>query len=137
MQFRLTGEVSEGGKGAMRILQGAVMAALMMGAGTGLASAQIGAGAPMQLPSPGRGGTGFPSDGRQPDDPLPRIQDQLAKSRNSERQKRLVADTDRLLALVEDLKRQIEDPDGQPADVTKKAEEIERLAKSVKERMKG
>jgi hypothetical protein len=80
-------------------------------------------------------------DGRQPPgmDPLPRMEEQQARSRNSERQKRLVADTDRLLALVADLKHQIEqaDKDGQPMDVTKKAEEIERLAKSVKERMKG
>jgi hypothetical protein len=72
-------------------------------------------------------------------DPLPGMEEQQARSRNSERQKRLVADTDRLLALVEDLKHQIEqsDKDGQPADVTKKAEEIEKLAKSVKERMRG
>lgn len=72
-------------------------------------------------------------------DPLPRMEEQQARSRNSERQKRLVADTDRLLALIEDLKHQIEqaDKDGQSVDVTKKAEEIEKLAKSVKERMKG
>ena len=70
---------------------------------------------------------------------MPGMEEQQARSRNSERQKRLVADTDRLLALVEDLKHQIEqaDKDGQPADVTKKAEEIEKLAKSVKERMRG
>ena len=48
-----------------------------------------------------------------------------------------MADTDRLLALVADMKHQIEqaDKDGQPADVTKK-QEIEKLAKSVKERMR-
>ncbi len=70
---------------------------------------------------------------------MPRMEEQQARSRNSERQRRLVADTDRLLALVEDLKKQIEqsDRDGQPVDVTRKAEEIEKLAKSVKERMKG
>lgn len=72
-------------------------------------------------------------------DPLPRMEEQQARSRNSERQKKLVADTDRLLALIADLKRQIEqaDKDGQPVDVTKKAEEIEKLAKSVKDRMRG
>ena len=72
-------------------------------------------------------------------DPLPHMEEQQARSRNSERQKKLVADTDRLLVLIADLKRQIEqaDKDGQPVDVTKKAEEIEKLAKSVKERMKG
>jgi hypothetical protein len=67
------------------------------------------------------------------------MEEQQARSRNSERQKKLVADTDRLLALIGDLKHQIEqaDRDGQPVDVTKKAEEIEKLAKSVKDRMKG
>ena len=70
---------------------------------------------------------------------MPRMEQQQARSRNSERQKKLVADTDRLLALVEDLKRQLENSgrDGQAVDVTKQADEIERLAKSVKERMKG
>jgi hypothetical protein len=72
-------------------------------------------------------------------DPLPRMEEQQARSRNGERQKKLVEDTARLLSLVEDLKHQIEqaDKDGQPADITKKAEEIEKLAKSVKDRMRG
>lgn len=85
---------------------------------------------------PSLDGRGQPPPGL---DPLPRMEEQQARSRNSERQKRLVADTERLLTLIEDLKHQIEqaDKDGQPVDVTKKAEEIERLAKSVKERMKG
>jgi hypothetical protein len=130
----------------MKTLRISVMATLVMGAATGLASAQMGAVPPIQTTPQGSGrggGIGMPSmDGRgQPPgmDPLPRMEEQQARSRNSERQKRLVADTDRLLALVADLKHQIEqaDKDGQPVDVTKKAEEIERLAKSVKERMKG
>ena len=129
----------------MKTLRISIMATLVMGAATGLASAQMGAG-PILNTSQGTGrggGLGMPStEGRgQPPglDPLPRMEEQQARSRNDERQKKLVADTDRLLALVEDLKHQIEqaDKDGQPADVTKKAEEIERLAKSVKERMKG
>lgn len=127
----------------MRILQGAVIATLMIGSVTGLASAQMGSAATQTpAPAPGRGGVvGLPPiNGRdQPENPLPRMEEQQARSRNRERQKRLVADTDRLLALIEDLKHQIEqtDKDGQPVDVTKKAEEIERLAKSIKERMKG
>ena len=129
----------------MKTLRISIMATLVMGAATGLASAQMGAGPILNTAQgTGRGGgLGMPSaEGRgQPPglDPLPRMEEQQARSRNDERQKKLVADTDRLLALVEDLKHQIEqaDKDGQPADVTKKAEEIERLAKSVKERMKG
>jgi hypothetical protein len=113
-----------------------------MGAATGLASAQMGA-TPITNASQGTGRIGMPSlDGRgQPPgmDPLPRMEEQQARSRNGERQKKLVEDTARLLSLVEDLKHQIEqaDKDGQPADITKKAEEIEKLAKSVKDRMRG
>jgi len=54
-------------------------------------------------------------------------------------QKRLVADTDKLLALATDLKAQVDKStkDTLSVDVIKKAEEIEKLARSVKERMKG
>ena len=68
-----------------------------------------------------------------------RMQEQQLRSRNSDRQKRLVSDTDKLVTLVKELKEQVETPDKplQPSDVGKKAEEIEKLAKSVKDRMKG
>lgn len=69
-----------------------------------------------------------------------RMQEQQMKSRNSDRQKRLEADTDKLVVLVKQLKDQVETQDKttlQPNDVGKKAEEIEKLAKSVKDRMKG
>ena len=126
----------------MKILRTSLMATLVMGAATGLASAQLGAGAPIPTAPQGTGRSlpGIDGHGQPPGfDPLPGMEEQQARSRNSERQKRLVADTDRLLALVEELKHQIEqsDKDGHPVDVTKKAEEIEKLAKSVKERMKG
>jgi hypothetical protein len=127
----------------MKTLRISIMATLVMGAATGLASAQMGAG-PILNTAQGTGrnnGMGIPEGRGQPPgmDPLPRMEEQQARSRNGERQKKLVADTDRLLALIEDLKHQLEqaDKDGQPMDVTKKAEEIERLAKSVKDRMKG
>ena len=70
-------------------------------------------------------------------DPMrPRLEEQQARSRNNERQKRLMADTNKLLALAADLKQQM-DKTNKDVDVVKKAEEIEKLAKSVKERMKG
>jgi len=82
-----------------------------------------------------------PIDGRNPEvDPLvPRMEEQQARSRNSERQKKLMADTDKLLLLATDLKQQVDktNKDVLSVDVVKKAEEIEKLAKSVKERMKG
>ena len=73
-------------------------------------------------------------------DPLgPRMQEQQIKSRNSDRQRKLVEDTDRLLSLAADLKQQMGNTgkDAMSADMVRKAEEIEKLARSVKERMKG
>jgi hypothetical protein len=57
----------------------------------------------------------------------------------SERQKRLVADTDKLVALTTALKEQVDESnkDILSVDMIKKAEEIEKLAHSVKERIKG
>jgi hypothetical protein len=50
-----------------------------------------------------------------------------------------VADTDKLLTLATDLKQQVDKStkDTLSVDVIKKADEIEKLAHSVKERMKG
>jgi hypothetical protein len=52
----------------------------------------------------------------------------------SERQKKLAADTDKLLALATDLKKQVDktNKDILSVDVVKKAEEIEKLARSMK-----
>jgi hypothetical protein len=57
----------------------------------------------------------------------------------SERQKRLVEDTDKLLALSTALKEQVDESnkDVLSLDMVKKAEQIEKLAHSVKERIKG
>jgi len=85
---------------------------------------------------PGMGGRADPMA----NDPMNgRMEEQQIKSRNSERQKRLVSDTDRLLTLSKELKEQVATPGKTPGpgDVGKKAEEIEKLAKSVKDRMKG
>lgn len=62
-----------------------------------------------------------------------------AKLQNNDRQKRLVEDTNKLLALATDLKAQVDKStkDTLSVDVIKKADEIEKLAHSVKERMKG
>jgi hypothetical protein len=57
----------------------------------------------------------------------------------SERQKRLVADTDKLVALTAALKEQVDESnkDILSVDMIKKADEIEKLAHSVKERIRG
>ena len=61
------------------------------------------------------------------------------KMRIAERQKQLVADTDKLLLLTTALKEQVNESnkDILSVDMIKKAEEIEKLAHSVKERIKG
>ena len=65
-----------------------------------------------------------------------RMAEQQARSRNNDRQKRLESDTERLVGLVSDFKDQV-DKGMSPAEMSKRAEEIEKLAKSVKDRMKG
>jgi hypothetical protein len=72
-------------------------------------------------------------------DPNPRLEEQQQKARSTERQKKLVADTEKLLALATELKTDVDktNKDILSMDVIKKADEIEKLAHSVKERMKG
>ena len=65
--------------------------------------------------------------------------ERLDADRNLERQRRLVADTDKLLQLATQLKTEVDKTNSHilSVEVVKKAEEIEKLAKSVKDRMKG
>ena len=75
-----------------------------------------------------------------PADPMLRQQQQrMEKARNVDRQKQLEQDTDKLLALAKALKEEVSksNKDTLSVDVVKKAAEIEKLAKSVKDRMKG
>ncbi|HEX3438144.1 MAG TPA: hypothetical protein VHT24_15350 [Pseudacidobacterium sp.] len=62
-----------------------------------------------------------------------------AKRRNNQRQQDLVNDTNKLLQLAQQLKTEVDksNKDELSLNVVKKAEEIEKLAKSVKEKMKG
>jgi hypothetical protein len=68
-----------------------------------------------------------------------KMEDEQAKLRNAERQKKLVEETTRLLALANELKAAVDKSDKNTLslDVVRKADEIEKLAHSVKERMKG
>lgn len=65
--------------------------------------------------------------------------EKMEKARQVDRQKQLVRDTDKLLDLAKQLKEQVDksDKDTLSIDVVKKATEIEKLAKSVKDRMRG
>jgi hypothetical protein len=68
-----------------------------------------------------------------------KMEAEQAKSRNLERQKKIVDDTAKLLSLATELKGDVDKSDKNmlSLDVIKKADEIEKLAHSVKERMKG
>ena len=59
--------------------------------------------------------------------------------RNEDRQKRLVQDTDKLLALATELKSAVDKTNKETLsiDVIKKADEIAKLAKSVRDKMKS
>jgi len=68
-----------------------------------------------------------------------RLERDQAKLRNADRQKQLEADTQKLLALANELKAEVEksNKDTLSLDVVRKADEIEKLAKSVRDKMRG
>jgi len=79
-----------------------------------------------------------PAD-QQGDDERARLAAEMAKRAAKERVAALKHDTDKLLQLSEELKQSV-DKSGENVlslDVIKKAEEIEKLARSVKDKMKG
>jgi enoyl-[acyl-carrier-protein] reductase (NADH) len=72
-------------------------------------------------------------------EPLTRMQKEMEKKANQERQLHLKTDTDKLFKLVTELKVQVDKSNENilSLDVVKKADEIEKLAHSVKEKMRG
>jgi uncharacterized protein YkwD len=81
--------------------------------------------------------------GQQPPSPeeeqRAKIEKDMAKKANKERQEQLKRDTDKLLQLSTELKQYVDKTNENmlSLEVIKKAEEIEKLAHSVKEKMKG
>jgi len=73
------------------------------------------------------------------DDTRARMEKDMAKRANKERWEQLRRDTDSLLKLATELKEYVEKSNENTLslDVIKKAEQIEKLAHSVKEKMKG
>ena len=69
-------------------------------------------------------------------EPPPKMEQDQAKARNVDRQKQLVQDTQKLVALANELKVDVDksNKDTLSLDVVRKADEIEKLAHSVKER---
>ena len=68
-----------------------------------------------------------------------KMEDEQAKLRNAERQKKLVEETTRLLALANELKAAVDKSDKNTLslDVVRKADEIDKLAKNVRDKMKN
>jgi hypothetical protein len=75
----------------------------------------------------------------QPTEQEAKMEREQAKRLNKDRQAALQRDTDRLLKLSTELKEYVDKTNENilSLDVIKKAEEIEKLAHSVKEKMKG
>ena len=73
------------------------------------------------------------------EDPTVRMQKEFEKRANLERHLHLKTDTDKLFKLATELKDQVDKSNQNilSLDVIKKAEEIEKLAHSVKEKMRG
>jgi hypothetical protein len=74
-----------------------------------------------------------------PDDDRARIEAEMAKKAAKERAAALKIDAEKLLKLSVELKQSVDKADENvlSVDVIKKAEEIEKLARSVKDKMKG
>jgi hypothetical protein len=68
-----------------------------------------------------------------------KIEKEMAKKANQQRQEQLKRDTEKLLKLAAELKQYVDKTNENvlSLEVLKKAEEIEKLAHSVKEKMKG
>ena len=99
-----------------------------------------------QTPGTGRLGQGNPNQPQvspnvgEPEGPLDtRLEQDQAKMRNMDRQKKLIDDTAKLVNLANELKADVDksNKDTMSLDVIRKADEIEKLARSVKEKMKG
>lgn len=123
----------------MKILCAAVVGvAFLIGCGAS-SQAQMSPSFPTQRQPPGPLGRPPGQDLPPAAMPDPAIAERQARSRNNDRQQRLVADTDKLLTLATELKNDVSktNKDILSVDVIKKADEIEKLAHSVKERMKG
>ena len=81
-----------------------------------------------------------PAPGMDPTNPFPpELQAKARKLRNEQRQKQIVSDTDKLLALANQLQSEIDrkPKNGTAPSEAKKLDDIERLARSVKEKMKA
>ncbi len=88
-----------------------------------------------QFPGPGQ----EPQPQNRPSEQEIKIQREQAKKLNKQRYENLKKDTDKLLELATQLKKEVDKSSESTlsVDVIKKCEEIEKLSRSVKQKMKG
>ena len=110
---------------------GLVLAFLLVSSTAGLLSQQQPTVPPISTP-------GAPSQENEPSVP-PEMQKEMAKKANEQRHADLKRDTERLLKLSTELKEYVDKTNENvlSLDVIKKADEIEKLAHSVKTKMRG
>jgi len=118
--------------------QGLVFAGMILLAGSPVAHAQITSGTPTLKPGTLPGDTDH--SGTQPPDPMQELMETKNKlQRNDERQRKLVSDTERLLLLANQLKIEVAASDSETMTplMLHQMDEIEKLARSVKEKMRN
>ena len=95
--------------------------------------------APPQLPQTPGSPAQAPTSPDENDPMARRMATQLALKRNASRQQQIVDDTNKLFELAKQLKEEVQKSNKNQLSVSvvKKAEEIEKLAKSVKDKMKN
>ena len=113
-------------------------AVLHLAAGLSLALCPLTAGSQTEITT---APPGFPVTGHanpNADPALHRMTEHMARERNVQRQKQIVADTDRLLNLARELDNAVSHSTKNTLsiDVVKKADEIEKLAKTIKQKMR-
>lgn len=98
-----------------------------------------GSGLGPQTASPGSVGRNAAGMGNEAPENQQQLEMQQARARNAERQKQLVADTQKLVALANELQDEVSksSKDMLSLDVVRKADEIDKLARNVRDRMKN
>lgn len=121
----------------LHVVLGLAFAGAMVLEGAPIAGAQITPGVPTLK-------TGLPGDADhsrdQPPDPMQELMENKNKlQRNDDRQRRLVSDTDRLLLLANQLKSEVAASGSETMTplMLHQMDEIEKLARSVKEKMRN
>ncbi len=142
--LRFDSDAAKAGQRCARTLRpGAAGAAILLMIGALCASRPVGAqqdDAPPALTPPSmHSGPGAPRGDAEHDALTHRAEERMSARRNEDRQKALVADTQKLLAMAEQLKVEVDksSKDQLSVDVYKQAEQIEKLARSVKDKMRG